>query len=84
MGERSLHALRQDGCVGHGRTAAPWSSQSIGRSECLEQLLQAFEDLTERDDIHQAAARLDLVQHWIREEAAKAADDPLFADLVPS
>lgn len=51
------------------------------RADCLEQLLEAFRDILDRDDIHQAARRLALVQQWIRDEAATAAADPLFADL---
>jgi hypothetical protein len=49
------------------------------RAECLEQLLEAFIDIVDRDDIHQAAARLLLVQEWIRREADLAASDPIFA-----
>ena len=51
------------------------------RAECLEQLLEAFVDIADRDDIHQAAKRLALVQDWIIREAEKAAADPLFAAL---
>jgi hypothetical protein len=50
------------------------------RQECLEQILKAFFDIADRDDIHQAAARLDSVQQWIGREAARAAADPIFAD----
>jgi hypothetical protein len=32
------------------------------RAECLEQLPEAFRDIIDRDDIHQAARRLLLVQ----------------------
>jgi hypothetical protein len=49
------------------------------REACLEQLLAAFVDISDRDDIHQAAARLSLVQDWIGREAALAAADPIFA-----
>jgi hypothetical protein len=49
------------------------------RAECLEQLLLAFADIADRDDIHQAAARLEAVQAWIRQEAQYAAYDPLLA-----
>jgi len=49
--------------------------------DCLEQLLEAFRDLADRDDIHQAAARLALVQEWIRNEAKRAAANPIFSDL---
>ncbi|HJU19441.1 MAG TPA: hypothetical protein VJ770_23550 [Stellaceae bacterium] len=51
------------------------------RADCLEQLLQAFCDIIDRDDIHQAAHRLALVQEWLRNEAQAAAADPIFADL---
>lgn len=50
------------------------------RAACLEQLLAAFTDIADRDDIHQAAERLARVQEWIRREAEAAAADPLFAD----
>jgi hypothetical protein len=49
--------------------------------ECLEQILRAFRDIADRDDIHQAADRLALVQEWVRNEAERAAADPIFADL---
>jgi hypothetical protein len=51
------------------------------RGECLEQLLEAFADIADRDDIHQAAERLSRVQDWIRREAERAAADPIFAAL---
>ncbi len=72
------------------RSLAPDSGQRGGitahspvraRVECLEQLLEAFRDIIDRDDIHQAARRLALVQEWIRNEAESAADDPIYADL---
>jgi len=50
------------------------------RNDCLEQILEAFCDIADRDDIHQAAARLRLVQDWIKLEAARAAADPVFRD----
>jgi hypothetical protein len=59
--------------------AAPASLQ--GRGECLELLLEAFADIADRDDIHQAAERLAQIQEWIKREADKAADDPIFAAL---
>lgn len=62
----------------HGGTAARGPVHA--RAECLEQLLEAFRDIIDRDDIHQAARRLLLVQEWIRNEAESAADDPIFAD----
>lgn len=51
------------------------------RAACLEQILEAYCDIADRDDIHQAAIRLLLVQAWIRCEAAKAATDPIFSSL---
>jgi hypothetical protein len=54
------------------------------RTECLEQILCAFFDIADRDDIHQAAERLALVQRWIENETERAAADPLFADLQPA
>jgi hypothetical protein len=51
------------------------------RSECLEQILCAFGDIADRDDIHQAAKRLEFVQQWIKHEAERAAADPIFVDL---
>jgi hypothetical protein len=55
--------------------------QHPGRADCLEQMLLAFRDIADRDDIHQAAARLAVVQEWIRLEAERAAADPVFAEL---
>jgi hypothetical protein len=57
------------------------SASVIARSECLEQLLEAFIDIADRDDIHQAAERLVRVQEWITREAEQAAADPIFAAL---
>jgi len=57
------------------------SASVLARDECLEQLLEAFADIAERDDIHQAAERLARVQDWIRREAERAAADPIFAAL---
>jgi hypothetical protein len=51
------------------------------RIECLQQILWAFRDIADRDDIHQAADRLALVQEWIQDEANRAAADPIFFDL---
>jgi hypothetical protein len=53
----------------------------LDRGEWLEQLLEAFADIADRDDIHQAAERLAKVQEWIKREAAAAAADPIFAAL---
>jgi len=68
-----------------GRTGlddgAPAPSEITARDQCLEQLLEAFRDIADRDDIHQAADRLKLALAWIRREAECAADDPVFARL---
>lgn len=83
--------------MGNRRTMAPLRAAPVGncvldrvlpgpaasRAACLSQLLLAFCDIADRDDIHQAAQRLEFVQQWIRDEAERAASDPLFADLVP-
>ena len=50
------------------------------RAECLIEVLAAYRDIAEFDDIHQAAERLAAVQDWIRRDARAAAADPLFAD----
>jgi phage tail protein X len=50
------------------------------RTECLEQILHAFRDIADRDDIHKAAERLAFVQQWIENEAARAATDPVFVE----
>ncbi len=63
------------------RDDAPAPERITGEAECLDQLLEAFRDIADRDDIHQAAARLALVQDWIRREARRAAADPLFQGL---
>jgi hypothetical protein len=53
----------------------------VEEAECLEQILEAFRDIADRDDIHQAAARLERVQAWIRRAAELAAADPICAGL---
>jgi hypothetical protein len=63
-----------------GRAEKPSRRPIAARIDCLDQLLRAFRDIADRDDIHQAAHRLALVQEWIRSEAAKAANDPIFVD----
>ena len=62
-----------------GAAAEPQLLRS--KFECLEQILRAFRDIADRDDIHQAANRLALVQQWIDHEAAAAAADPIFVGL---
>jgi hypothetical protein len=63
------------------RAAAGSQTPAAARIECLEQILEAFRDIADRDDIHQAAHRLALAQEWIRSEARRAAADPIFVDL---
>ena len=63
------------------RCRAANAAPVFGRAECLEQLLEAFVDIADRDDIHQAAERLARVQDWIRREAETAAADPILAAL---
>jgi hypothetical protein len=70
-------SIRAPRCRARGNSASP----TFGRAECLEQLLEAFVDIADRDDIHQAAERLARVQDWIRREAEQAAADPIFAAL---
>jgi hypothetical protein len=53
----------------------------VDRIECLVQILAAFFDIADRDDIHQAAERLALVQEWIKRETVVAAADPIFSPL---
>jgi hypothetical protein len=72
-----LSVMRAPRC----RANDPVSDPPLDRDECLTQLLEAFADIAERDDIHQAAERLAKVQEWIKREAAAAADDPIFAAL---
>lgn len=75
---RTSDLLRPEGDCGRGEA----SKERLGtRLECLEQILRAFRDIADRDDIHQAADRLASVQEWIRNEAQRAAADPIFVDL---
>jgi ABC-type phosphate/phosphonate transport system substrate-binding protein len=60
------------------RAATALPAAAAARTECLEQLLEAFADIADRDDIHQAAERLAWVQEWIKREADRAAADPIF------
>lgn len=69
------------------RTAASGSAMAVrrrhrDRAACLVQLALAFCDIADRDDIHQAALRLEFAQQWIRDETARAARDPIFADFI--
>jgi hypothetical protein len=57
------------------------SPAAADRAECLNQILRAFFDIADRDDIHQAAERLRLVQQWIDNEAQRVAADPIFVNF---
>jgi hypothetical protein len=63
------------------RTAMLVRNPLCTRIECLEEILRAFHDIADRDDIHQASDRLALVREWIRRESDRAAADPIFVDL---
>jgi len=63
------------------RVGEPLQSPLATRTDCLEQILQAFRDIADRDDIHQAAHRLAVVQQWICKEAECAEVDEIFRDL---
>jgi hypothetical protein len=58
---------------------AAMPTAAADKAQCLEQILRAFCDIADRDDIHQAAERLRSVQKWIDNEAERAAADPIFA-----
>jgi hypothetical protein len=45
-----------------------------GRTECLEQLLEAFADIADRDDVGRAANRLSRVHEWIKREVEQSAE----------
>jgi hypothetical protein len=64
-----------------GRVREVSQTTLAARIDCLQEILQAFHDIADRDDIHQAASRLALVQEWIQSEAERAAADPIFVDL---
>jgi hypothetical protein len=59
----------------------PAAVAATDKAECLEQILRAFFDIADHDDIHQAAERLKLVTQWIDSERQRAAADPIFARL---
>jgi hypothetical protein len=70
-----------DACDGAGAGFdAPPEGRIEDRADCLIQLLAAYRDIADFDDIHQAAERLAAVADWIRREARAAAADPLFND----
>jgi len=77
--KKILATMRSPRCPARNGNAA--AAQVLNQSECLEQLLEAFADIADRDDIHQAAERLARVQDWINRETEKAAADPIFAAL---
>lgn len=83
MGDRLTPApTRWNGCDRRWNSpGALLDRRHAGRADCLEQMLLAFLDIVDRDDIHQAGERLALVQDWIRREAERAASDPVFAEL---
>jgi hypothetical protein len=82
MLDRLSPALTRSGEYGRcGNTAPARTGEDPDRADWLEQMLLAVRDIADRDDIHQAAARLALVQEWIRREAERAASDPIFAAL---
>jgi hypothetical protein len=64
-----------------GSVGVPSQSPLATKADCLEQILQAFRDIADHDDIHQAAHRLALVQQWICKEAECAEADEIFRDL---
>ena len=71
-----------DGTVPDGAVPVTGATVIMTTAACLDQTLEAFCDIADRDDIHQAAIRLGLVQAWIRREAATAAADPIFSSLA--
>lgn len=73
--------VRVPGCRALPIGEMPLGAAVTARDQCLEQLLEAFADIADRDDIHQAAERLARVQDWITREAEAAAADPIFAVL---
>ena len=76
-----LEAVRERADEPICRDDGAMPSRVTSEAECLEQILEAFCDIADRDDIHQAAARLTRVQEWIRRAAELAAADPIFAGL---
>jgi hypothetical protein len=75
--ERVREIVDEPACL----DGSPAPAVIASEAECLEQILEAFRDIADRDDIHQAADRLSLVQEWIRRAAEIAAADPIFAGL---
>jgi hypothetical protein len=77
MGWRRTSALLAP--IKDGRDCGEQAPTASNKEECLEQILRAFFDIADRDDIHQAAERLRLVRQWIDGEVERAAADPIFA-----
>jgi hypothetical protein len=79
--QEELEAVRERAdepiCLDDGAMPSRVNSEA----ECLEEILEAFRDIADRDDIHQAASRLTRVQEWIRRVADLAAADPIFSGL---
>lgn len=61
--------------------AEPAAPAVADKAQCLEHILRAFLDIADRDDIHQAAERLELVRQWIDGERERAAADPIFSHV---
>jgi hypothetical protein len=78
--QRTLTRLRAT--VHHSNREDALPGSRVSRTSCLAQLLLAYCDIAERDDIHEAARRLELVQQWIQDEAERAAHDPIFSELL--
>jgi hypothetical protein len=60
--------------LNHSR--APTDDADLTRDEYLDQLLEAFAEIADRDEILLAGKRLARVQEWIRREAERAAGNP--------
>jgi hypothetical protein len=80
MLEQPAQIRRRRGAGGPG--TAGLAAPACSRAKCLDLLSLAFDDLADRDDIHQAAQRLRLVLGWIECEAERAAGDAIFSDTA--
>jgi hypothetical protein len=67
--------LRRFPALGNHRPAAE-DTMITNDEGCIEQLLEAFVDLADRDDIRRASERLLRVQEWIRRQAQETAEQP--------
>jgi hypothetical protein len=72
---RSPQAAQRD----RGRETPTAAAPTLALGACLELLLQAFEDIADRDDIHQAAGRLRAVLRWIDGEKVRVTGDAIFS-----